>query len=315
MPIIEEQNLTEFLAEVKLKMENITFSNQKYIQEINNYVYENDGKFIRSRLVYLYGSHIGIRNEKLLELAAAVELIHLSTLVHDDIIDDAPIRRGRPTIYKNWGAKKALLYGDYLYTKTFSTLNSLKNKNIAGVLIKCAEKLIEGEFQQISEVENQTNSLEKYKEIINAKTAVLFSGALKSIGIYAEFNAKQLDILFKLGHEFGYAFQLNDDLMDFNSEIVSGKKKYKDLDEGKLTFPLLISMESSMIVEKEEIYACMSAGNFQRIEKIIESHNGFEKTRIERDSSIKNCIEYTKNFIKLDNTNYIEFFLKDTLKA
>jgi len=315
MPIIEEQNLTEFLAEVKLKMENITFSNQKYIQEINNYVYENDGKFIRSRLVYLYGSHIGIRNEKLLELAAAVELIHLSTLVHDDIIDDAPIRRGRPTIYKNWGAKKALLYGDYLYTKTFSTLNSLKNKNIAGVLIECAEKLIEGEFQQISEVENQTNSLEKYKEIINAKTAVLFSGALKSIGIYAEFNAKQLDILFKLGHEFGYAFQLNDDLMDFNSEIVSGKKKYKDLDEGKLTYPLLISMESSMIVEKEEIYACMSAGNFQRIEKIIESHNGFEKTRIERDSSIKNCIEYTKNFIKLDNTNYIEFFLKDTLKA
>lgn len=315
MPIIEEQNLTEFLAEVKLKMENITFSNQKYIQEINNYVYENDGKFIRSRLVYLYGSHIGIRNEKLLELAAAVELIHLSTLVHDDIIDDAPIRRGRPTIYKNWGAKKALLYGDYLYTKTFSTLNSLKNKNIAGVLIECAEKLIEGEFQQISEVENQTNSLEKYKEIINAKTAVLFSGALKSIGIYAEFNAKQLDILFKLGHEFGYAFQLNDDLMDFNSEIVSGKKKYKDLDEGKLTFPLLISIESSMIVEKEEIYACMSAGNFQRIEKIIESHNGFEKTRIERDSSIKNCIEYTKNFIKLDNTNYIEFFLKDTLKA
>ena len=157
MPIIEEQNLTEFLAEVKLKMENITFSNQKYIQEINNYVYENDGKFIRSRLVYLYGSHIGIRNEKLLELAAAVELIHLSTLVHDDIIDDAPIRRGRPTIYKNWGAKKALLYGDYLYTKTFSTLNSLKNKNIAGVLIECAEKLIEGEFQQISEVENQTN--------------------------------------------------------------------------------------------------------------------------------------------------------------
>lgn len=315
MPIIEEQNLTEFLAEVKLKMENITFSNQKYIQEINNYVYENDGKFIRSRLVYLYGSHIGIKNEKLLELAAAIELIHLSTLVHDDIIDDAPIRRGRPTIYKNWGAKKALLYGDYLYTKTFSTLNSLKNKNIAGVLIECAEKLIEGEFQQISEVENQTNSLEKYKEIINAKTAVLFSGALKSIGIYAEFNAKQLDILFKLGHEFGYAFQLNDDLMDFNSEIVSGKKKYKDLDEGKLTYPLLISLESSMIVEKEEIYACMSAGNFQRIEKIIESHNGFEKTRIERDSSIKNCIEYTKNFIKLDNTNYIEFFLKDTLKA
>lgn len=315
MPIIEEQNLTEFLAEVKLKMENITFSNQKYIQEINNYVYENDGKFIRSRLVYLYGSHVGIRNEKLLELAAAIELIHLSTLVHDDIIDDAPIRRGRPTIYKNWGTKKALLYGDYLYTKTFSTLNSLKNKNIAGVLIECAEKLIEGEFQQISELENQTNSLEKYKEIINAKTTVLFSGALKSIGIYAEFNAKQLDILFKLGYEFGYAFQLNDDLMDFNSEIVSGKKKYKDLDEGKLTYPLLISLESSMIIEREEIYACMNAGNFQRIEEIIESHNGFEKTRIERDNSIKNCIEYTKNFIKLGNTNYIEFFLKDTLKA
>ena len=144
MPSIEEQNLTEFLAEVKLKMENITFSKQKDIQEINDFIFSSDGKYVRSKIIFLYGHSIGIEYQKLLELASTTELIHLSTLVHDDIIDEAPLRRGKPSVLKFSGIKKALLYGDYLYTKTFSCLNSLENKDIATVLINCAEKLIEG---------------------------------------------------------------------------------------------------------------------------------------------------------------------------
>ena len=91
-------------------------------QEISDFLNESHGKFIRSQVIYLYGSNLGIRKERLIELAAASELIHLSTLIHDDIIDEADLRRNKPTVVKKWGLKKAILYGDYLYTKTFKTL-------------------------------------------------------------------------------------------------------------------------------------------------------------------------------------------------
>ena len=116
MPNIEEQNLTEFLLEVKAKMANITTSENYEINDINQYVLKNSGKFIRSKIIYLYGSEIGVTKQKLIELASAAELIHLSTLIHDDIIDEADLRRDMPTEVKIWGVKKALLYGDFLYT-------------------------------------------------------------------------------------------------------------------------------------------------------------------------------------------------------
>ena len=246
MPIFEEQNLTEFLAEVKLNMENITDSHEEDIQEINDYIFQSSGKFIRSKLIFIYGTFLEVDRNDLVELSSATELIHLSTLIHDDIIDDAPIRRGKKTIFKKWGVTKALLYGDYLYTKTFSSLNSLQNQKIASILIQCAEKLIEGEFKQLKNIGNLNVSISDYQIVINNKTAVLFSGILESIAIYAKLEKHQVMTLKDLGQEFGYAFQLNDDLSDFvNAE--SGKKTFKDLSENKYTFPLIVVLNLSLI--------------------------------------------------------------------
>ena len=191
MPIFEEQNLTEFLDEVKLNMENITDSHEEDIQEINDYIFQSSGKFIRSKLIFIYGTFLEVDRKDLVELSSATELIHLSTLIHDDIIDDAPIRRGKKTIFKKWGVTKALLYGDYLYTKTFSSLNSLQNQKIASILIQCAEKLIEGEFKQLNNIGNLNVSISDYQIVINNKTAVLFSGILESIAIYAKLDKRQ----------------------------------------------------------------------------------------------------------------------------
>ena len=246
MPNIEEQNLTEFLQDVKLKMANITFSKDADINEISDFLNESHGKFIRSQVIYLYGSNLGIKKERLIELAAASELIHLSTLIHDDIIDEADLRRNKPTVVKKWGLKKAILYGDYLYTKTFKTLNSIENHEIASVLIDCAEKLIEGEFIQIR-ANNTLMTIDYYMEVIEKKTAVLFSGILHCLGIYSKQNQENIDYLRDLGLSFGKAFQLNDDLADFNDSSSTGKAKFKDLDEGKLTFPILIVLKLSLI--------------------------------------------------------------------
>ena len=314
MPIFEEQNLTEFLDEVKLNMENITDSHEEDIQEINDYIFQSSGKFIRSKLIFIYGTFLEVDRKDLVELSSATELIHLSTLIHDDIIDDAPIRRGKKTIFKKWGVTKALLYGDYLYTKTFSSLNSLQNQKIASILIQCAEKLIEGEFKQVKNIGNLNVSISDYQIVINNKTAVLFSGILESIAIYAKLDKHQVMILKDLGQEFGYAFQLNDDLSDFvNAE--SGKKTFKDLSENKYTFPLIVVLNNSVASKKEKIIKLIHAGDYQSVKKEIEKDDGFKKTRSERDTAIQNCIKMTKKLLADENLQYAENFLISTLKS
>ena len=314
MPIIEEQNLTEFLAEVKLNMENITESDQQDIQEINNYIFKASGKFIRSKLIYIYGTYLNVTKNDLLELSSATELIHLSTLIHDDIIDDASLRRGEKTIFKKWGVTKALLYGDYLYTKTFSSLNSLQNQKIANILINCAEKLIEGEFKQLRNIGNLNIGFKDYREVVNNKTAVLFSGILKSIATYATLNKEKIKVLSNLGQEFGYAFQLNDDLADFY-DIDSGKSAFQDLSENKYTYPLIVALNDSTDSQRRNIIRLINLKEFKQVKLEIEKYDGFNKARVERDTAVEKCIKMSKSLIRDKNLQYAENFLISTLKS
>ena len=315
MSNIEEQNLTEFLLEVKAKMANITLSENEAINEITSYVLSNTGKFIRSKIIFLYGSEIGVKKPKLIELASAAELIHLSTLVHDDIIDEADIRRNKPTVVNKWGIKKAILYGDFLYTKTFQALNSLENIAISNELIKCAENLIDGEFNQIEIRNNNTVCIEQYYDVIEKKTAVLFSGILKCIGIEKKLDANDLELLKQLGLSFGRAFQINDDLSDFNTSEITGKAEFKDLSEGKLTLPVILLFEGSNSKQQDQIFNLIQSGEYETIKQKIIDSNCFKKARIEREKAISNCIEYTERFIKLDKLDNLRMFLKETLVA
>lgn len=315
MSNIEEQNLTEFLLEVKAKMANITLSENEAINEITSYILSNTGKFIRSKIIFLYGSEIGVKKPKLIELASAAELIHLSTLVHDDIIDEADIRRNKPTVVNKWGIKKAILYGDFLYTKTFQALNSLENIAISNELIKCAENLIDGEFNQIEIRNNNTVCIEQYYDVIEKKTAVLFSGILKCIGIEKKLDANDLKLLKQLGLSFGRAFQINDDLSDFNTSEITGKAEFKDLSEGKLTLPVILLFEDSNSNQQDQIFSLIQSGEYETIKKKIIDSDCFKKARIEREKAISNCIEYTERFIKLDKLDNLRVFLKETLVA
>ena len=315
MSNIEEQNLTEFLLEVKAKMAYITLSENEAINEITSYVLSNTGKFIRSKIIFLYGSEIGVKKPKLIELASAAELIHLSTLVHDDIIDEADIRRNKPTVVNKWGIKKAILYGDFLYTKTFQALNSLENIAISNELIKCAENLIDGEFNQIEIRNNNTVCIEQYYDVIEKKTAVLFSGILKCIGIEKKLDANDLELLKQLGLSFGRAFQINDDLSDFNTSEITGKAEFKDLSEGKLTLPVILLFEDSNSKQQDQIFNLIQSGEYETIKQKIIDFNCFKKARIEREKAISNCIEYTERFIKLDKLDNLRMFLKETLVA
>jgi len=315
MPNIEEQNLTEFLLEVKAKMANITTSENYEINDINQYVLKNSGKFIRSKIIYLYGSEIGVTKHKLIELASAAELIHLSTLIHDDIIDEADLRRDMPTVVKKWGIKKAILYGDFLYTKTFQGLNSFDNTAIAEVLINCAEALIEGEFNQLKIKDNCTFSMQDYFDVIEKKTAVLFSGVLKCLGIEAKLSEQEIKELENLGLAFGRAFQINDDLSDFEDSKITGKAEFKDLSEGKLTLPMIFLLESLEEDKQKEVFKTVENRDFFKLKTTLQNSGCFEKARHERQEAINRCIEYTERFIKLEKLNEIKIFLNSLLVA
>jgi octaprenyl-diphosphate synthase len=315
MPNIEEQNLTEFLLEVKAKMANITTSENYEINDINQYVLKNSGKFIRSKIIYLYGSEIGVTKHKLIELASAAELIHLSTLIHDDIIDEADLRRDMPTVVKKWGIKKAILYGDFLYTKTFQGLNSFDNTAIADVLINCAEALIEGEFNQLKIKDNCTFSMQDYFDVIEKKTAVLFSGVLKCLGIEAKLSEQEIKELENLGLAFGRAFQINDDLSDFEDSKITGKAEFKDLSEGKLTLPMIFLLESLEEDKQKEVFKTVENRDFLKLKTTLQNSGCFEKARHERQEAINRCIEYTERFIKLEKLNEIKIFLNSLLVA
>ena len=312
---IEEQNLTEFLLEVKAKMANITTSENYEINDINQYVLKNSGKFIRSKIIYLYGSEIGVTKHKLIELASAAELIHLSTLIHDDIIDEADLRRDMPTVVKKWGIKKAILYGDFLYTKTFQGLNSFDNTAIADVLINCAEALIEGEFNQLKIKDNCTFSMQDYFDVIEKKTAVLFSGVLKCLGIEAKLSEQEIKELENLGLAFGRAFQINDDLSDFEDSKITGKAEFKDLSEGKLTLPMIFLLESLEEDKQKEVFKTVENRDFFKLKTTLQNSGCFEKARHERQEAINRCIEYTERFIKLEKLNEIKIFLNSLLVA
>ena len=315
MSYIEEQNLTEFLLEVKAKMANITTSENYEINDINQYVLKNSGKFIRSKIIYLYGSEIGVTKHKLIELASAAELIHLSTLIHDDIIDEADLRRDMPTVVKKWGIKKAILYGDFLYTKTFQGLNSFDNTAIADVLINCAEALIEGEFNQLKIKDNCTFSMQDYFDVIEKKTAVLFSGVLKCLGIEAKLSEQEIKELENLGLAFGRAFQINDDLSDFEDSKITGKAEFKDLSEGKLTLPMIFLLESLEEDKQKEVLKTVENRDFLKLKTTLQNSGCFEKARHERQEAINHCIEYTERFIKLEKLNEIKIFLNSLLIA
>ena len=315
MPNIEEQNLTEFLLEVKAKMANITTSENYEINDINQYVLKNSGKFIRSKIIYIYGSEIGVTKHKLIELASAAELIHLSTLIHDDIIDEADLRRDMPTVVKKWGVKKAILYGDFLYTKTFQGLNSFDNTAIANVLINCAEALIEGEFNQLKIKDNSTFSMQDYFDVIEKKTAVLFSGVLKCLGIEAKLSEQEIKELENLGLAFGRAFQINDDLSDFEDSKITGKAEFKDLSEGKLTLPMIFLLESLEEDKQKEVFKTLENRDFLKLKTTLQNSGCFEKARHERQEAINRCIEYTERFIKLEKLNEIRIFLNSLLVA
>ena len=253
------------------------------VTHISQYLQTGGGKRLRPVLVLLCGRLIGETTDASIRMGAVVEMIHAATLVHDDVIDVAKSRRGRPSPNVIWGNHTAVLAGDWLYMQAFQVALRERNFRILDLLIGLTQMMVEGELLQLERIGHAGMTEADYMELVHRKTASLFSacarlGAICS-GADEAVEAKLGDFAWNLG----MAFQLVDDVLDFtSSEKMLGKPVGNDLREGKVTLPLIYALELATAEERKLIETVLSDNNydsvpFLKILQLVRRYRGIER--------------------------------------
>ena len=231
--------LRDDIAAIEEQFGRDTVSNVAAITEIGEYLRAGGGKRIRPALLLLSAKLLGYKGNGAVKLASVVEIIHTATLVHDDIIDEAQIRRGRPAANTQWGNSMCVLAGDWLYMQAFKIAVQERNFRILDVLVELTQQLVEGELLQMEKL-GKLISLQEHLDLIYRKTACLFSVCMRVGGILGGATADQEERLGQYGRDLGMAFQIVDDVLDLTaSESVLGKPVASDLREGKATMAVI----------------------------------------------------------------------------
>ncbi|MBV9479251.1 MAG: polyprenyl synthetase family protein [Acidobacteria bacterium] len=257
--------LRDDLAAIEREFGRDTVSNVPAITEIGEYLRAGGGKRIRPALLLLAAKLFNYQGRGTVRLGAVVEIIHTATLVHDDIIDEAQTRRGRPAANTQWGNSKCVLAGDWLYMQAFKIAVQERNFRILDTLIDLTQQMVEGELLQMEKL-GKLISLEEYFDLIFRKTACLFSVCMRLGGILGGASSEQEDRLARYGRDLGMAFQIVDDVLDLTaSESILGKPVASDLREGKVTMAVIHALERCRPAEKKKIEAVLEDRAFDGV--------------------------------------------------
>jgi octaprenyl-diphosphate synthase len=219
------------------------------IPKIGKYIQTSGGKRIRPAVLLMAARLTGYQGERAILYAAVVEFIHTATLVHDDIIDDSELRRGRLAVHSRWGNDITVLLGDYLYIKSMALALTYDTLDIVRLLCDVTLRMIEGELYQLTKNGDADITDEQHFDIIRRKTAYLFGGCAQIGGMLGKVSEEQAQALREYGFNLGIAFQLVDDLLDFTGDAGAlGKPIGADLREGKMTLPLI-----HLLQQREEV--------------------------------------------------------------
>lgn len=230
------------------------------VSMVGKHLFLGGGKRIRPFLSILCSKIFGYNGEKASILACSVESIHTASLLHDDVVDGASIRRGRPSAHFLWGNQVVILVGDFLYSNALRLANSLKNQKIMDALSNATSRMSEGELIQLNKKGNPDITKEDYMEIIKGKTAILMSAACKGGAVIGNATQEEEDALTAFGLKLGMAFQITDDVLDYMAEEkILGKSLGKDLEEGKITLPMIYLLRNTTTHEAEKVKAIIGA--------------------------------------------------------
>jgi len=286
-----EDKLLLVEEKIKSKLE----SKVDLVQKMTDYHLETGGKRLRALLTLgsakLCGYAKGTRD---INLAACVELIHSATLMHDDVIDNGSVRRGKKTLNKIWDNHSSVLIGDYLLSRCFEMMVEDGNIEVLKLLSSTSSKIAQGEVLQLQHKGEVDMLEETYLKIISSKTAELFAAATKVGAILSEMKTKEKEALEFYGRNLGLTFQIADDTLDYNSELkLFGKKIGKDFYEGKITLPIILLYQKGNAQERENLNKIFS--------KKDRDENDFHYTLslIKHYEIIKGCYQKASHYINL----------------
>ena len=298
-----KNSVEEKLILVEEKIKNKLTSKVDLVQKMSDYHLKSGGKRLRALLTLgsskLCGYNKGGRD---INLAACVELIHGATLLHDDVIDNSIVRRGKKTTNSIWGNHSSILVGDYLLSRCFEMMVEDGNLEILKLLSSTSSKIAQGEILQLQHKGEIDMLEETYLIIISSKTAVLFSAATKVGAILSERSNKEKEALEFYGKNLGLTFQIADDTLDYNSKInLFGKKIGNDFYEGRITLPIILLFQQSNRLEKKQLKNIFN--------KSIRSENDFTYVLklISNYKIISQCYKKAEHFINLASNSLTIF--------
>ncbi|AOZ50513.1 octaprenyl diphosphate synthase [Chromobacterium vaccinii] len=254
------------------------------IRQVAEYIISAGGKRLRPILTLLSGRALGYRGEHLFELAAMIEFIHTATLLHDDVVDESDLRRGRKTANALFGNAASVLVGDFLYTRAFQMMVTTRNMTILEVMAEATNIIAEGEVLQLLNIGNTDVSEDEYLKVIQYKTAKLFEAAARVGALIADASAEQVQAMADYGMYLGTAFQIIDDVLDYSGDADTiGKSLGDDLAEGKPTLPLIYTMRNGSPEASALVRDALENANRDRFHDVL--------------NAVQSCgaLEYAKN--------------------
>ena len=296
----------------------IMSSDVALVDKIAKYIVRHKGKGLRPLLVLMSARLCGEPNKNTYVLASVVELLHTASLVHDDVVDDASVRRGFPSINAMWKNKISVLMGDYLLAKSLIGATESGKLQYMNVLANTSRRLSKGELLQIEKSRKLDITEKEYFKIVSDKTAALISACCELGALSVDAKDQELEAMKKYGENLGIAFQIKDDLLDYegNQNIV-GKPIGADLKEKKITLPLLLSFKIAPASEKRHIINILKKGaNTHDVKRIIEfckNHDGIENAKASAqsyaDQAKSNLNLFPENEFKEAAKNFVDYVL------
>lgn len=242
------------------------------VNQVAEYIVGGGGKRLRPLLHLIAARAAGYRGRDHIALAAVIEFIHTATLLHDDVVDESDLRRGRKTANAVWGNAASVLVGDFLYSRSFQMMVELDRMRVMRILADTTNLIAEGEVLQLLNIGNPDTDETAYLKVIQRKTAVLFAAATRLGGVLAELPHEHEEALARYGLDLGFAFQIADDVLDYASDAGTlGKNIGDDLAEGKPTLPLIHAITHSAPAQAERLKQAIVAGGREALGDVLDA--------------------------------------------
>jgi octaprenyl-diphosphate synthase len=267
---------------------------------VSKYIISAGGKRLRPALLLLMAGALNYREAQRFNLAAVVEFIHTATLLHDDVVDESTLRRGRPTANESFGNPASVLVGDFLYSRAFQMMLDAHDMRVMEILAEATNVIAEGEVLQLMNMHDASLDEQAYLRVIRSKTAKLFEASTRLAAVLAKAAPEVEEACATYGQALGTAFQVVDDVLDYAGDAnETGKNVGDDLREGKTTLPLILAMQRGTPAQRDLIRAAVEAGDtaqLSTIVAIVRETGALEATRTAAAAEAQRAIDALRGF-------------------